>query len=158
MALAETLTNWVETQAQGGVELDPDGGIQLFVADEMAVDIGPADKPGTFAMSAAVGVLPEKDRVAVLQELLIANLEGMGTGGASLSIDRSRDEIVLCRVYHTDDLTPDVFDEEFSAFVNALRFWRDRHKAGKLGTAPTDVDMEDLESLSPLNAKGLVRV
>ena len=159
MALAETLAGWVKAQGQETVELDPDGGVQLLIAGEMAVDIGPADAPETFSMCASVGALPEKGRDAIMEELLIANLEGLGTGGASLSLDTMRDEIVLCRVYHTDDLSPPVFDDEFNLFVNVLKFWRDRHKSGALGSG-RDVDAASLEGGSDLGAErpGLVRV
>ena len=158
MALAETLAGWAKAQGQDAAALDPDGGVQLLVADEMAVDIGPADTPEAFSMCASVGPLPENGRDAIMEELLIANLEGLGTGGASLSLDIMRDEIVLCRVYHTDDLSPSVFNEEFNAFVNVLKFWRDRHKSGALGSGggsgPDAADKDSAGTERP----GFVRV
>ena len=55
MALAETLAGWAQTQGQNAVELDPNGGVRLLVANEMVVDIGPGNEPETFSMCAAVG-------------------------------------------------------------------------------------------------------
>ena len=156
MALAETLAGWAKALGQDAVALDPDGGVQLLVADEMAIDIGPVDALDAFSICASVGPLPEKGRDAVMEELLVANLEGMGTGGASLSLDIMRDEIVLCRVYHTDDLSAAVFNEEFNLFVNVLRFWRDRHKNGALG--PGDGASPDSSSNPGMDQSGLVRV
>ena len=159
MALAETLAGWAKAHGQEAVALDPDGGVQLLVADEMAIDIGPADAPEAFSMCASVGQLPEKGRDAIMEELLIANLEGIGTGGASLSLDTMRDEIVLCRVYHTDDLSASVFNEEFNVFVNVLKFWRDRHKSGALGSGG-DASPEPAEDGSDPDAErsGIIRV
>ena len=159
MALAETLAGWAKAQGQDAVELDPDGGVQLLVADEMAIDIGPAVEPETFSMCAAVGPLTEKGREAAMEELLVANLEGIGTGGASLSLDAMRNEIVLCRVYHTDNMSAAVFDDEFNAFVNVLKFWRDRHKSGALGSGDgSSPDTAD-NGLNPATARpGFVRV
>lgn len=159
MALSETLEGWAKAQGQDAVALDPDGGVQLLVADEMAIDIGPADAPDAFSICASVGRLPEKGRDAVMEELLIANLEGMGTGGASLSLDIMRDEIVLCRVYHTDDLSAAIFNTEFNAFVNALKFWRDRHKSGALGSGDgSSPDTADNGSDPETDRPGFVRV
>ena len=142
MALAQTLTEWARARGQEMVELDADGGIQLVADQELAVDIGPvADEPG-FSLTASVGPLPRDGRHAVMEELLMANLAGQGTGGACLAVDMLRDEIVQCRTFHTDDLSPAVFDRELTRFVDVLRFWRDRLQAGRLGAAGSDAAPE----------------
>jgi len=160
MALAEMLTEWARSRGDGVVELDPDGGIQLLLDDGMTVDIGPTDEDESFSMTAAVGPLPEDGRSAVMEELLMANLVGLGTGGASLAIDAVSDEIVLCRVFHTDDLSPEIFEREFDRFVEVLRFWRERHDAGQLGRGAASRRLAD-DGTSPEpapDAPGLVRI
>ncbi len=160
MALAEMLTAWAQAHGADTVDLDTDDGIQLMVDDEMAVDIGPTGDDAQFSMTAAVGPMPDNGRSAVMEELLMANLVGLGTGGASLAIDPVSDEIVLCRVFHTDDLAAAVLGREFDRFVEVLRFWRERHATDQLGGHATSARAANDGASSDLapDAPGLVRI
>lgn len=135
MALEQTLTEWARTQGHDSLELDPDGGIQLVADGVLTIDIGPVAGEAGFSLSASVGPMPGEGRDTSMTELLMANLAGVGTGGASLALDMLRDEIVLCRIFHTDELSTAEFDRELTRFASALRFWCERLQAGRLGEA-----------------------
>ena len=126
----------------GTVDLDPDGGAQIVLGEQYIVDIAKAEDGPGFHLSAAVGsVPPDRPREAVYAELLTANLQGQGTGGTTLALDRLLDEIVLCRYLAHDDLAFGDFERELVTFVNALDTWQTR--LATVGTDKTRSEPQD---------------
>ena len=122
----------------GEISLDEDGGAQLVINDEIAIDIGSDETGNQITLSATVGRLSDENQVAVFQELLAANLGGSGTGGAALAIDIALSEIVLCRGIPCENVPFDVLERELNVFIEALRFWTDRHQNDLVGVGKPD--------------------
>ena len=138
MALEE-LTAKLADELKVGLEGESaDGSIEMVLDGDMMVEIHPDPSGPGFMFSATVCDLPEDRREAVFGELLHANLLGRGTQGARLSIDPGLDEIVLCRSFSDVDTPYEVFTEDLSRFVEALEFWRVRHRDGLLGAGGLD--------------------
>jgi hypothetical protein len=133
MNLADALTEMGNRLGIGDLELDQNGGCLLTFDDDLLIDIEKAeDEPG-FYLTATVGAAPTEGREVVFAELLEANLQGRGTGRASLALDGDLDEIVLNRYIDRDDIEVEILEQELEAFLNMLQVWKQRHGAGEIG-------------------------
>ncbi len=139
MNLANVLTELGNRLGVGNIELDDNGGCLLAFDDDLLVDIEKAgDDPG-FYLTATVGSVPSTGREAIFNELLEANLQGRGTGRASLALDGDLDEIVLNRYIDRDDIDLETLEQELEAFLKLLETWKQRHNDDAIGSlrAPT---------------------
>ena len=156
MELAELMKELASELGLGEIELEEDGGGQITIDDDLAIDLEAAEDGFGFVISATVGTIPDEEREAVFAELLEANLLGQGTGGASLALDSTLNEIVLCRSIPQDDLRFEVFDQELVTFVEALRWWRERLESGALG-AKEEPQAASAVSMRP-GGEGMIQV
>jgi len=63
------------------------------------------------------------ESVATLRKLLSANLFGQGTGGAVLSLDEDRGEILLSRTFDVSAVDSRVFIEQLDVFASHVEAW-----------------------------------
>lgn len=140
------------------IPLNQDGGGQIVVDDEFAIDIARDEEGRGFQFAATVGPVPQHEREAVFAELLEANLIGQGTAGAALALDREMDEIVLCRSIRQDELPFEAFEQELSDFVQVLRFWRKRHQAGQLAQSTDPESTAEAGHLKEVIAPNMLRI
>ena len=159
MALSELMRELAAELGMSDIELEEDGGAQIVVDDDFAIDIAGDEAGPGFTVSATVGIAPTTEREATFAALLEANLVGQGTGGATLALDPVLDEVVLCRSFSRDDLPFEEFEQELVAFIEALRLWRGRHAAGLIATGETEAD--DASSTQPPQGPpgpGMIRI
>ncbi|MEE4378696.1 MAG: type III secretion system chaperone [Candidatus Competibacteraceae bacterium] len=134
MTLVDALTEMGNRLGIGDLDLDQNGGCLLAFDDDLLVDIEKAeDEPG-FYFTATVGAAPHAGREVVFAELLEANLQGRGTGRASLALDGDLDEIVLNRYIDSDDIDVDILEQELETFLTVLQAWKQRYSAGEIGS------------------------
>ena len=157
MELAELIRELGAGLELSDVEPDEDGAATIVIDDTLEIVVEPGEGGQGVLISAAVGALPADAREATLAELLEANLMGQGVGAAALAIDPDQEEIVLCRVILKSDLDFDDFDKELVAFVDALRFWRERCDAGQIGKG-ADGDEQDEDGAALLMKGGATPV
>lgn len=157
MELAELIRELGAGLGLSDVEPDEDGAATIVIDDTLEIVVEPGEGGQGVLISAAVGALPADAREAALAELLEANLMGQGVGAAALAIDPDQEEIVLCRVILKSDLDFEDFDRELVAFVNALRFWRERSDGGQIGKG-ADGDEQDEDGAASLMERGATPV
>jgi hypothetical protein len=132
MTTDQVLREFGERLGVGPIELDADGGTRIAFGEELVVDL--ERPPGTevLHLHAPVGALgpgmSAEARAALLAELLEANLLGQGTGGATLALDGTLDEVVLWRGLPADGLTVDALERALETFLDHLAAWK-RHLA-----------------------------
>lgn len=158
MTLKELLEELAVRLELGDIMLEDDGGAQIVLDDDRVVDVhGHEGRPG-FTFSAAVAPSPEEGRETVFAELLEANLMGEGTFGATLALDPTASEIVLCRSINHSDVPYEVFEAELAQFSAALIAWQDRDEDGELGTAAAEAREADHPPHEADPQAGMMRV
>jgi len=73
-----------------------------------------------------LGGLPAQDREAFLAQLLTANALFAGTQGATLALDPTREQVVLCRELSLAGLDYIAFEKGLEAFIEQAEHWRAR--------------------------------
>lgn len=73
-----------------------------------------------------LGGLPAHDREAFLAQLLTANALFAGTQGATLALDPTREQVVLCRELGLAGLDYIAFEKGLEAFIEQAEHWRAR--------------------------------
>jgi hypothetical protein len=128
------------------LQLDESRSCQLLFDGHLAVDIeAPVDQGGIVFLHSTVGIVRPEGREALFQQLLEANLFGRGTGGAVLSVDGQRYEILLHRSLQTRQIDFSDFVDALEQFIQYASHWMER-LAQSHGAAPP--------SAAPLNAGG----
>jgi hypothetical protein len=118
------------------VGFDANGCARLEIDGTTALDFE-CGEDGKLHIYSVLGALPPHGREVLYAELLKGNLFGASTGGASLAIDFSYGEVVLCRCVATQHAVAHEFASEIEAFVAAAEHWKGR-LAGALGDSPVD--------------------
>ncbi|NDC10561.1 MAG: CesT family type III secretion system chaperone [Oxalobacteraceae bacterium] len=121
------------------LRLDEGRACQLIFDGRVAVDIE------LVFLHSTVGIVRPEGREVVFQHLLEANLFGRGTGGAVLSVDGQRYEILLHRSLQTRQIDFSDFVDALEQFIQYASHWMER-LAQSHGAAPP--------SAAPLNAGG----
>ena len=79
----------------------------------------------TLYIYSSIGLLPEHSE-NLLREMLLANLFGRETGGASLALGDDEREIVLTQNIDTETLLVRRFTDQLESFIDAVADWMDR--------------------------------
>jgi hypothetical protein len=128
------------------LRLDEGRACQLIFDGRVAVDIeAPPDEGGLVFLHSTVGIVRPEGHEALFQQLLEANLFGRGTGGAVLSVDGQRCEILLHRSLQIRQIDFSDFADALEQFIQYASHWMER-LAQSHGAAPP--------SAAPLNAGG----
>jgi hypothetical protein len=131
----------------GPLAFDDDGLCQLVFDNDMAVDFDARRAPDRLLdVSAVVGLLPRDADAPLYIGLLEANLQGQGTGGATLAIDPAFDEIVLWQRLDLRGATVESVEDDLGSFLGHLRAWRQRAADGTIGGEPAAEAIEDAPS------------
>lgn len=130
MTIAEMLAQ-LGSQIGLALKLDHQGTCRLIFDGEISVDIeavaGVADQAYLHTM---VGVVPAGVGEEFYELLLSANLFGRGTGGAILSVDPQRREVILHRTLQLGSMSyPDV-TAAMEAFITQTRAWTHQLRSG----------------------------
>jgi hypothetical protein len=81
--------------------------------------------------------VPREGREALFATLLQANLFGAATQGATLAVDGSTHEVVLCRMVPVEQATAASFAALVEAFVDSVEAWQERLAGGTAAAAAT---------------------
>lgn len=110
---------------------DNQGNLRL-VLDGQAIDLTVDDATGRLHLYGEVGMVPLRWRENLYRHLLVGNLFGAATGGASLCIDPSEDDILLCQQLDLEGTSASQLDARLDDFAAALRRWSDLLSSGQL--------------------------
>lgn len=81
-------------------------------------------QPEGFSLNCVIGSLPEDHQDEFLDQVMLSNLFGQGTGGAVLGIDETEKNIVLAQNVE-QDLEYQKFKDLLEDFLNSVEVWRD---------------------------------
>lgn len=137
MTITDLLADFGRKAGLGSLSLDESGVCRLSFDQSLIVDLEFDSGAGLLHIYSAVGPIPAEGKEAVFGALLSANLFGSETGGASLAIDPSQNEIILCRSVNPDHLDSTAFEGILESFVNHLEVHRERLDAAPTGAAPS---------------------
>lgn len=96
---------------------------RIIFDETVAVTLEASIDDGPLHVYSVLGALPDGNREAILLKLMNANLFGADTAGATLAIDGTTDEIVICRQVNTDQATEWGFISMIDQFVAAVEVW-----------------------------------
>ena len=105
-------------------------GLELYISDEGVCRIYFDDDAVDFEITsegicliAELGILPSQDNTNLYRTLLTANLFGIATAGATLSIDPDSDSIFLHKMLY-NGLSYSDFEIQVEFFIKVLRHWK----------------------------------
>lgn len=124
MTLEEHLAAYGETVAGQPFAIDAKGVCELAFAQGVRVVVEPVPGEAQAQLWAVLGRLPPAHaREALLTKLLEGNLFGLATGGATLALDRAREEILLCRGFVPEALDAAGFAALLEGFADMAALW-----------------------------------
>ena len=130
MTLSEMLAQ-LGSQIGLSLKLDQSGTCRLIFDGETSIDIevvsGAADQAYLHTM---VGVVPAGVGEDFYELLLSANLFGRGTGGAILSVDPQRREVILHRTLQLGSMSYPEVTAALEAFITQTRAWTHQLRSG----------------------------
>lgn len=121
------------------LQFDDRGCARLMFDGRLAVNFENDSDAGCIHLYTPVAPLPPDGLEALCKTLLVANLFGEQTLGATLAIDDIEHEIILCRCVPVHDATGKAFADILERFVAAAEDWT--HKLGS-GMAQTPLAHE----------------
>jgi hypothetical protein len=105
-------------------ELQPKSPGVYVLPLEVDLSITFTEKDGVIYFHSVVAPVPPGSQEAFLESMLLANLFGQGTYGATLGLDEEAKNIVLQRTFDYP-LDYRQFRDHVEDFVNALDLWRE---------------------------------
>lgn len=128
------------------IEIDEDGLCSFDVGDATVAMQG-VDEIETLSLSADVGTPPPENLEPLYRELLQANDNFRGTGGATLSLDPRTGAVRLCRYAPYSALDADRLSALVLGFIEALADWRQRVRdfRADASSAPADESKQGLD-------------
>ena len=105
---------------------DFEGRCELSYQDHIDVTVETTAEGDTLFLSAVLGELPENPDPKVLRHLLQLGNKGAGTGGASLALDETGQNVILWHAWPVSALGPEEFEETFGAFLDSATALREK--------------------------------
>lgn len=115
--------------------LDENGACALKDESGLVVTIEHPEGSDQLYVCAPVGSVPTGDEDEIFRKCLTANFLGFETGGASLALDDSRNELVLWFTYPLAALTTENFPPMISRFLKTAQEWRQKLGVGEIEVA-----------------------
>jgi hypothetical protein len=140
MPVRQLLQELGEAIGVGPIKLGVDGVTRLTFGEELVVDL--EQLPGSEVLHLCAPVahldpgLSTKARADLMAKLLSANLLGQDTGGATLALDSTLDEVMLWRGLAPEGLTLDGLKHALEDFLDHLDAWRQRLAGGTYHDEP----------------------
>ena len=106
------------------LRFDANGCARVLIDNAPALNFERAH--GAIHVYSVLAALPPEGREAVYAEMLQANLFGESTSGATLAIDQSRGEILMCRTAFAEQSTGPLFVSMVEVFVDSAKGWQER--------------------------------
>lgn len=129
MQIIDLVKEFCQRVGLGEIVFDPAQGAQLTMNETtLAIEA----MPDTILLTASLGPVPDGADVDLFRTLLIANFELAETGGGSLALNATFDEIMVCRTILQADLPYEAFEREISIFVTIAEAWASKLRRGQI--------------------------
>ncbi|GEP43703.1 type III secretion system chaperone [Brevifollis gellanilyticus] len=127
MSLEQLLASLATELDLPDLALSENGTCQLTFDDKLSITIEQAPQEDSAHVYATVGRAPESDREDFFAALLEAQLFSREVGeGCTLGLDRSTDEVLLCRKLRLADLDEAGFSSALTEFMNWSEHWLEK--------------------------------
>ena len=127
MKLAEILEQANQQMGAGRIETDQLGVTRLLINDKYLIHLRSTQDLKFFHLYAKVGTLPKSiKKEEVCETLLEANLFGEETNNALFGLHRESGNIVLMKVFETENITVQKYLHDFQLFINYLAHWKEK--------------------------------
>ena len=123
----------------GKIEVSDENTCRLIFDDKLIVDFEPSNDGKQLYVYSVLCSVAHGERDGFYRRLLLANLFGRETGGASFGLDDETDEVIMFRSFPLETTDFQVFQEGLEAFLNGLEEWMERAGSGTL----SDLSPED---------------
>ena len=136
MDLREEADKWVSDLAtkvgiKDEVKFDDEDTCVIFLDEKILFILELNEDIHGIVINVVIGNLPEKDREAVLYDMMSANFFWNRTEGATLGVDEETDIVGLCYMVSLPLENEDDFDVVFEKLANVGEYWIDRLKLEK---------------------------
>lgn len=118
------------------LRFDDQGCARLTVDSHLHIDFERDADADLIQLYSVLGPMPARDNEALYRQLLEANLFGLETAGATLSIDPDQREIVLCRTIRAEGTAAPAFVQLVERFIAAAEQWKERVAAHSSSAGP----------------------
>jgi len=121
-----------------GLQFSPDGCARLMFEDSVAIDLEIDHANDCLQLYSVLGPVPPADREALYRALLVGNLFGTQTGGATLAVDDVREEVLVCRRVELADVRPEDLAQLLQELAGTAQLWQQKLGSGELMTTSRD--------------------
>lgn len=119
----------LQLAAHAGVADPPvneQGGCRLTFGDNHSLKVEASSDGLRAHFTAGLGALPEKERGAILEEVMEAHLHGIATLGCHFCYQRQTTELLLCRTMELKSLCFTGFTKVLEDFLSVYHAWHKR--------------------------------
>lgn len=133
MVNRETVQNLLQSLGDSmnvpGLAFDKSGCCPLSLGDGITVFLQYREFAGDFLLIGAVGNLPEgeEEQADIMRFLLISNLYGEDTDGATLSLDPENNIVLMHRTWDPEGANASKLARTLEAFAELLDLWKERY-------------------------------
>ena len=124
MHLKDLIMEYGQEKGNSTVRLDETGHCHLLINNEITLSFEVDEEKNRFYMYALVGMVGPQYREKLFEEILSADLYNKETGGATLGLDKHRDEIILSRYFSLTDLDYVDFKRFLESFLGQVTHWK----------------------------------
>lgn len=108
------------------LQLNPQGCACLTVDNHLSLHFEEVAATGTLQIYCIVGTVPATGRELFYQQLLVANLFGAETAGATLGLDLYQQKVVLSLGLEIETTTTDKLQQVVEQFITTAAHWKER--------------------------------
>ena len=123
MNLDEFVDQFQQKSGMSPLQFSDEGVISFIFNGEFTASIEKSDNDTLVTIHAKIGDLPTENQESCMKALLEANLFGQKTGGASIGMDASTNEVYLFRTFALHTLEIDYFFDALTSFMQTQQQW-----------------------------------
>lgn len=124
MNLEEIIRELRKKHDLGLLKPDSDGVYHFSAGDRHHLSLGEGATKEQLFLYAHLSEIPKEGHTNLLRKLLEANLFGTETNGATLSLDKSNNRVVLFQPFDCGTATFDQFHASLETFLGTLHRWQ----------------------------------
>lgn len=136
MDARQHLNELLSTLGLPALDFDPHGCARVLFGGEVVVNFECESITGQLHLYSDLGPLPAVGREVLYRSLLEANLFGVQTRGATLSVDSHQGQVVLSRTVSVPSLRVSLMSQVLEDFVDCATYWQRLLAAEAAGTGP----------------------
>ncbi len=133
MHIDDILSELGKAMGLGDIGLDENRVLRLVFDDRHVVDMEATEDYKTLHIYSVLSSVPEDGKLELYEALLYANLFGQETGGATLCVDPSAKEVLLCTRCEMEKTDYQDFVNLLENFLNHVEHWKDKIEKIKSG-------------------------